>query len=296
MYILLEWLTYQHVVVKLACVTIGARLPRDMMQQDSVCVVIPPFFIHLLGAFTLSWPHLPVDTTLSGSGDTISHMSTKLPVIQYPPPMKSSTVVVAEGIPPVPCHLVEKVRKWEYINLADLLKDHNSSDQFIIINGQVLSISDQKPRSSNRVIADIFTWLQAYNIFTAILLSAEDTTKEEAADLVVHSYLILQMSKDLQGLQWLQYNQTFREWAAEKGICKWGELNFSIYGCCLATQQPTLPKLQTSKQKRKSDVNVCFHWNDGISCNESSCHYSHRCRYCAGVHRAIDCPLKPKRP
>ena len=33
-----------------------------------------------------------------------------------------------------------------------------------------------------------FTWLQGYNIFTDILLSAEDTTKE-AAGLVAHSYV-----------------------------------------------------------------------------------------------------------
>ena len=83
------------------------------------------FSSHLLGAFTLSWPHLPVDTTLSGFGDT-SHMYIGLPVVQYPSPTKSSTVVVAEGIPPVSCRLVEKVRKWEYVNLADLLEDHNS--------------------------------------------------------------------------------------------------------------------------------------------------------------------------
>ena len=103
--------------------------------------------------------------------------------------------------------------------------------------GQVLSVPDQKPRGSNRVIVDIFTWLQAYNIFTAILLSAEETTKEEAVGMVAHSYLILQMSKDLQGSQWLQYDQSFCEWAAAKVIHKWGELNFSIYGHCLAMQQ-----------------------------------------------------------
>ena len=157
------------------------------------------FSSHLLGSFTLSWPHLPVDMTLLGSGDTTSHMSTGLPVIQYPLSTKSSTFVVAEGIPPVSSCPVEKVRKWDYVNLADLLKDHNSPDQLIVINGQILSVPDQKPCSNNRVIGNIYTWIQAYNIFTAILLSAEDTTKEEAADLVVHSYLIPQMSKDLQG-------------------------------------------------------------------------------------------------
>ena len=236
------------------------------------------FSSHFLGAFTLPWPHLPVDTTLSGSGDTTSHMSTGLPVVQYPLPTKSSAVVVAEGIPPVSCRLVEKVRKWEYVNLADLLKDHNSPDHLIVINGQILSVPDQKPYSSNQVIGDIYTWIQAYNIFKAILLSAEDMMKEEAAGLVAHSYLILQMSKDLQGSQWLQYAQNFREWAAAKGIRKWGELNFSIYGRCLATQQPGVPELQaTNKQKQKGHSNVCFRWNDGTLCNKSTCRFTHRC-------------------
>ena len=46
---------------------------------------------------------------------------------------------------------------------------------------------------------------------------------------------LLQMSKDLQGAQWAQYDQDFREWAAAIGIRQWGELNFTIYGRCLAT-------------------------------------------------------------
>ena len=158
MYILFEWLTYKHISVELACVSIGGYLPRDTMQQNSVCCHPLLVSIHLLGAFTLSWPPLPV-----------LYQDLLTPSL-YLLPMKSSTSAVVEGIPPVTCHLIEKVRKWKYINLADLLKNHNSSDQLIVGNGQVLSVPDQKPWSSNRVVADIFTWLQVYNIFTAILL------------------------------------------------------------------------------------------------------------------------------
>ena len=39
-------------------------------------------------------------------------------------------------------HLVEKVRKWEYVNLVYLLKDQNFPDQLIVINGQILSVPD----------------------------------------------------------------------------------------------------------------------------------------------------------
>ena len=53
----------------------------------------------------------------------------------------------------------------------------------------------------------VVVWHTCLEIFTAIPLSAEDMTKEEAAGLVAHGYLIFQMSKDLQGSQWLQYDQ-----------------------------------------------------------------------------------------
>ena len=249
---------------------------------------------HFSGTVTITWPSLPVDTSLSSSGLTATHISTGTPLLQCPMPARTSTVVVAEGIPPVACRLVDKIRKWEYINLGDLLKDHTSPEQLVFVNGQVLPIQcGQKPQSS-RVITDILTWLQAFSVFSAILLSSEDTTKEEAAGLAAHCYLILQMSRDLKGSQWCQYDQSFREWAAAKHIRKWGELNFTIYGRCLATQQP-FPLEFTAKQKRKADVSICFRWNDSLACNKSVCRYTHRCRFCFESHRAIDCSLKQKR-
>jgi len=36
---------------------------------------------------------------------------------------KPATVVVAEGVPPVSYCLVEKIRWWEFINMADLFKE-----------------------------------------------------------------------------------------------------------------------------------------------------------------------------
>ena len=220
-------------------------------------------------------------------------MSSGLPLLQYPLPSKSPTVVVTEGIPPVACRLVEKIRKWEYVNLGDLLKDHSQPEQLVVVNGQIMPLQSGQKQSS-RTITDILSWLQAYSVFSAILLSCEDTSTEEAAGLAAHSYLILQMSKDLQGPQWLTYDQSFREWAAAKNIRKWGELNFTIYGRCLATQQPHPPVAQ-AKLKRKAELNVCYRWNDGASCNKSSCRFAHRCRLCGDSHRATDCHLKQKR-
>ena len=81
-------------------------------------------------------------------------------------------------------------------------------------------------------------------------MSSEDTTKEEAAGLAAHSYLIIQLSRDLSGSQWLKYDQQFRVWAVAKGIRRWGELNLTIYGRCLAAHLPD-GSMQSAVPKQK---------------------------------------------
>ena len=94
------------------------------------------------------------------------------------------------------------------------------------------------------VINNIMTRLTAFSRFMAVILSAEATSKEEAAGLSAHQHVILQLYNDLGGNRWLKYDTEYREWAAAKGICIWGELNLAIYGRCLPQAQPVqLPGL-----------------------------------------------------
>ena len=106
------------------------------------------------------------------------------------------------------------------------------------------------PPSCHGRVSSIITWLQAFSIFTAVLVSSDSTIKEEAAGLAAHSYLIIQLSKDLSGLQWLKYDQSYREWAAAKGIHKCGEMNFSIYGRCLASQHSSFYTPTNTRKER----------------------------------------------
>ena len=160
------------------------------------------------------WKRLPVDTTLSGSDGFSSVMSSGVPLLHGSLSSKAAIAVVAEGISPVSCRLVEKIRKWENVNLMDLLKDP-ATNHLVLVNGQLMALhTDQRPCSS-KTITDIFTWLWAFSVFMAVLLSSE-TTKEEAAGLTAHCYLILQMSKDLQGAQCAQYDQDFVNWQQRK--------------------------------------------------------------------------------
>jgi len=229
-------------------------------------------------------PPLPVDPSLANQGGLAPLMS----AAALDPTSSSSgtsTVVVTEGIPPVSRQLVDKIRRWEYVNLADLLKDpHSREQQGAAANNQVMTAS----RLNTKQFLSINNWLRAYNILSAVLLSSEDTSKEEAAGLAAYSYLILQLSEDLQGIQWSLYDKSYREWASAKGVRRWGEMNLSIYGRCLASNQGQITR-PIIGSKRKAELQVCYRWNEGQPCSKSSCKFAHRCRACGGGHRAMDC-------
>ena len=224
-------------------------------------------------------PILPVDPSLANPGE----LAPLLSAAALPSSSRPSTVVVTEGIPPVARQLVEKIRRWDYVNLADLLKDpHSREQQGTAVNGQTMSQTAKQSLS-------IISWLRAYNIFSAVLLSSEETSKEEAAGLAAYAHLILQLSEDLQGNQWSQYDINYREWAAAKGIRRWGEMNLTIYGRCLTYKHLSQPTRPIIGSKRKSQGQVCYRWNEGLPCSKLSCKFNHRCRTCGGAHRAVDC-------
>ena len=235
------------------------------------------------------------------------------PLHSVPTPIiKNPTAVIADGIPLIPTKVLEKIRRWEYIDLATLTGEQSqnrddpvnygpSGNQIVIIEAM-----DRAPRK-RKAVSDIFTWMQAYSILMAALTSDKTTTKDESVGLVAHQYIILQMAKELGPTQALKYDQEFREWAAAKDIKKWGELNFPIYGRCLASSSSSnskpispVPLFKGAREKRQgispSDAPFCYKWNFEDSCNRIPCRFKHLCLQCGEGHRAKHCNrmVKPK--
>jgi len=73
------------------------------------------------------------------------------------------------------------------------------------------------------------------------------------------------------------------------GLRKWGELNLTIYGHCLATNHPSPQPRPTISSKRKAEVPIFFRWNEGTPCSKPNCRYSHIYRICGGLHKQVDC-------
>ena len=104
--------------------------------------------------------------------------------------------------------MINRVRKWKYVNLADLIGDH-SPDYFNhhLWSGDCCNFGRYSEKIlHNLILTDLATGIQYSHSHS------ENTRKEEAAGLAAHSYLIIQLSRDLSGSQWLKHDQQFREW------------------------------------------------------------------------------------
>ncbi len=241
---------------------------------------------------------LPVDPLLGIAHDASPQLP--LPLGTHPEIVARTaapSIVISEGIPPIPVKLVEKIRCWEFIDLAKLLVNQETQPDHptIIIDGQLVALeSPVKSQKKTAGINDILSWVQAFSRFMAVLLAADATTKEEAAGLAAHQHLILQLVKDLGGKQWAKYDWEFREWASAKGVRIWGDLNMAIYGRCLPQLRPAIgPTEPDWSSSGKGHVPACFKWNRG-QCNRPLCSYIHACSECGGPHKRSQCPMTRK--
>ena len=65
-----------------------------------------------------------------------------------------------------------------------------------------------------------------------MLVSADATSREEAAGLAAHMFQIIRLSR-VRGFKWLRYDTEYRQWEAAKNVKIYGGMNMSIYGRCL---------------------------------------------------------------
>ena len=81
-------------------------------------------------------------------------------------PTPSSMVIVAEGIPPIQAKLVERTRRWEYVDLAKLLRGQEMvpEEATVVVDGQKLLMEvAQRGQRRQSAINNIWGWLQAYS-------------------------------------------------------------------------------------------------------------------------------------
>ena len=123
---------------------------------------------------------LPVDPSLVGESPKVPDLpSLKKDLLTVGASRtKSASVVIAEGIPPVLTKILEKVRRWEYIDLSTLLHDpSHKSEDLIQQDSQVFVFQTmEQAQKRKKQIKDFSSWVQAFSILMATLASAEGTS------------------------------------------------------------------------------------------------------------------------
>ena len=112
-------------------------------------------------------------------------------------------MILTEGLPPITTKLLDKIQKWEFIDLPSLLSGDSSakSDAVTLTHeDQPILLADPQSHSNRRrkQIHDLPTWVQAFSIYAAGLAAISSTTSEQVLGLMAHTHLMIQLSRDLE--------------------------------------------------------------------------------------------------
>ena len=132
------------------------------------------------------------------------------------------TVIIAEGLRPLPCKIVQKIQSGEFVDLELLLPNPRAKLKVALSQRQdgvlvVQSLENLKKRKPRILVYP--QWVEAFSVYTAVLGKKHP---QFIPDLMAYQVLIKEASAH-GGARWLNYDREFREKAAAKKLRQWGE-------------------------------------------------------------------------
>ena len=209
-------------------------------------------------------------------------------------PLLDQPFIVGPGFSPVPAKLVAQIVAGKYIDLSDLLAANlvqREPEPQLLFDGRLVLTS--QPKRQQRRIEDIASWMEAFAIFSLILVSHFPNRWK---DLMQYQLLILRTYRHFSGRVWPTYDQAFREHAAASRLADWSLMNVQLFNFHSASSSARSTSLVSSNDSPEppgssSSVIYCKSWNkERCTAPFAFCRYSHRCSVCSGVHRSISCP------
>lgn len=239
------------------------------------------------------------------------------------PVMRGTSVFVGEGLPPVPSRIADRIRKWEFVEMYELLPELLADQKSGESSGKQLS----RARGRKRV-QDVGVWLQCFAVLVGVVANS---SPEAVPGLMAYMVSIIRASQEYEGAAWTAYDAAFRRQAAATGQRNWSAVNASLYTICftgkarrsqrcdnclsaahrtsecyalgdetdvasrvhaMETALLAFSERQVSHGPRPPrSSEVCRLFNEK-RCNFRSCKYRHVCRWCAGAHAAGDCQVR----
>ena len=238
-------------------------------------------------------------------------------------------VSIGEGLAPVPRKMAEKIWRWEFVEMGDLLPK-NGMLRTEDGSSNLLGVVRRR-----RQITDVLTWVQCFAVYVGVM---SRRYPEAVPELLAYMIQIVRSSREFAELVWAQYDTSYRRHAANGGNRQWSRINPSMYAvsltgkaqaaaprcelcasvfhpakdCPFSTKteiEKTLEAVLSSCSSRaggngtpvnnggppnRESLEVCRKWNDE-RCNYQWCRYRHVCLACGGAHPVKHCASDRKR-
>ena len=234
-------------------------------------------------------------------------------------------IYIGEGLPPVPQKLAERIRRWEYVEMAELLPE--------LWTAKLEDPPKQSAARRKSQVTDLVTWTQCFAVYVAVMAGKHP---EAVPELMAYLISIVRASQDYTGAAWVRYDAAYRRQAASNGNRTWSRINPSLFSLCFtgkaqgsprcelclamshssadcslsADTDPDLPSRLKAveaavvafasparRAERKTAApfssEICKNWNEK-RCTFRRCRYRHACASCGGAHPVADCPGKQR--
>ena len=137
-------------------------------------------------------------------------------------PSEDRGVYIGEALPPVPKKLAERIWRWEFIEMGELLPEIWNLKPGDEANQQRLLARRKKP------VIELKTWIQCFAIYVGVVSLRHP---EVIADMMAYM-VIVKAAEEYAGLAWVRYDEAFRSQAAAKKDAQWSKVNPSLFAQC----------------------------------------------------------------
>lgn len=138
---------------------------------------------------------------------------------------KTVPFLLGERIPPVPAHLVARIWKGEFLDMADLLRD-NPEVERRRIGVQGASPHQGQAKALRQEVPDVLLWAQCFGVYTGMIAEKHPCRIKQ---LLAYQVTILREARRCGGRGWRSYDSMFGHLAAADNSMDWSRLNPSLY-------------------------------------------------------------------
>ncbi|KAL5471327.1 hypothetical protein EMCRGX_G029431 [Ephydatia muelleri] len=257
---------------------------------------------------TLAQADIPVVNTQGDADQTQSAQSTMQPAVAHsiPDPRNEPAVSVGEGMAPVPRKLAEKIWKWEFVEMSEMVAENwlQKSDE---PGTGLVAVNRRK-----RLVTELIPWVQCFATYTSVM---SRRFPESVPELLAYMTGIIRASRE-HGPTWIEYDSAFRRQAASTGNRVWSRINPSLYAVNFTGKAQGIPRCSTCASidhvvrdcpySAKTDLErtleavlaacstrprasgeiatnpsqeICRRWNE-MRCSYQYCRYRHACLGC----------------